>query len=91
MTKKDFIASVSEKTGVSKKDAEKVYDAVFAGIAEQLAAGEKVAVNGFGTFEIRERAARQGINPLTKEKIEIAACKAPGFKAAKALKDSLNK
>lgn len=91
MTKKDFIASVSEKTGVSKKDAEKVYDAVFAGIAEQLAAGEKVAINGFGTFEIRERAARQGINPLTKEKIEIAACKAPGFKAARALKDSLNK
>ena len=91
MTKKDFIASVAEKTEVSKKDVEKVYDAIFAGIAEQLAAGEKVSVNGFGAFEVRERPARQGINPLTKEKIEIAACKAPSFKAAKALKDSVNK
>lgn len=91
MTKKEFIAAVAEQTGVAKKDAERVYDAIFAGIAEQMAAGEKVSVNGFGTFEVRERAARQGLNPLTKEKIEIAACKVPAFKAAKALKDSVNK
>lgn len=90
MTKKEFIANIAETTEVSKKDAEKVYDAIFAGIADQLAAGEKVAINGFGTFEVRERAARQGINPQTKEKVEIAACKAPGFKAAKALKDKVN-
>lgn len=91
MTKKEFIAAVAEQTGVAKKDSERVYDAIFAGIAEQMAAGEKVSVNGFGTFEVRERAARQGLNPLTKEKIEIAACKVPAFKAAKALKDSVNK
>lgn len=91
MSKKDFITLVANKAGVSQKDTEAVYDAIFAEIKDELAAGEKVSINGFGTFEVRERAARQGINPLTKEKIEIAACKVPSFKAAKAFKDSVNK
>lgn len=90
MTKKEFIEIIAEKTNVSKKDAETVFDAVFAEIKSEMIAGEKVAINGFGTFEVRERAARQGINPLTKEKIDIAACKVPAFKAAKALKDAIN-
>lgn len=91
MTKKEFVGIIADKAGVSKKDTEAVYDAIFAEIAASLADGEKVAINGFGTFEVRERAARQGVNPQTKQKVEIAACKAPAFKAAKALKDSVNK
>ena len=91
MTKKEFIEIIAGQTNVSKKDTEAVFDAIFDEIKNEMISGGKVAINGFGSFEVRERAARQGINPLTKEKIEIAACKAPAFKAAKALKDAINK
>lgn len=89
MNKAELIAAVAEKTGLSKKDADKAVSAVFDSIKDALAAGDKVSVFGFGTFEVRERAARTGLNPQTKQKIEIAASKAPAFKAAKALKEAL--
>ncbi len=89
MNKAELIAAVAEKTGLSKKDADKAVSAVFESIKDALAAGDKVSVFGFGTFEVRERAARTGLNPQTKEKIQIAASKAPAFKAAKALKEAL--
>ncbi len=91
MNKTELIAAVAAKAEVSKKDAAAVVDATFACIAEQIAAGEKVQLVGFGTFEARERAAREGLNPQTKEKVTIAACKVPAFKAGKALKDAVNK
>ena len=90
MTKKEFIGVIAEKAGVSKKDTEAVYDALWASIIENLKAGEKVQVSGFGTFEVRERAAHSGRNPATGETIKIAASKVPAFKASKALKDALN-
>lgn len=87
MTKTDLIAAVAEKTELSKKDAEKAVAAVIEAIADGLKAGDKIQLMGFGTFEVRERAAREGKNPATGEKIKIAACKVPAFKAGKALKD----
>ncbi len=89
MNKAELIAAVAEKAGLSKKDADKAVAAVFATITESLAKGDKVTVFGFGNFEVRERAARTGLNPRTKETIKIAASKVPAFKAAKALKDAL--
>ena len=89
MNKAELIAAVAEKAGLSKKDADKAVAAVFAAITDSLAKGDKVTVFGFGNFEVRERAARTGLNPRTKETIEIAASKVPAFKAAKALKDAL--
>ncbi len=89
MNKAELIAAVAEKTGLSKKDADKAVSAVFESVKDALVAGDKVAVFGFGTFEVRERAARTGLNPQTKQKIQIAASKAPAFKAAKALKEAL--
>ncbi len=89
MNKAELIAAVAEKTGLSKKDADKAVSAVFESVKDALVAGDKVAVSGFGTFEVRERAARTGLNPQTKQKIQIAASKAPAFKAAKALKEAL--
>jgi len=92
MNKADMIAVVAEKTGLTKKDSEAAVNAFIAGIEEALVKGEKVQVIGFGTFETRERKARQGRNPRKPgEIIEIAASKAPVFKAGKALKDSVNK
>lgn len=91
MTKKDFVAAVAERTGTSKKITETVIDAVFSEIKDNLIAGEKVAINGFGSFEVRNRGERMGTNPSTKEKVKIPACKAPAFKAAKALKDAVNR
>ena len=91
MNKTELIAAVAEAAGVSKKDAAAVIDATFDTIAAKMAAGEKVQLIGFGTFETRERAAREGHNPLTNEKVTIAACKVPAFKAGKALKDNVNK
>ncbi len=91
MTKTELINVVAEKTGLTKKDSEKALAAVIAGVTEALVKGEKVALLGFGTFEVRERAARNGINPLTKKPITIAATKAPAFKAGKALKDAVAK
>lgn len=73
-----------------KKDAEKAVNAVFASIEEALAKGDKVQLVGFGTFEVRERAARTGRNPQTGEEIQIAASRVPAFRAGKALKDSVS-
>ncbi|MEE1393651.1 MAG: HU family DNA-binding protein [Negativibacillus sp.] len=91
MTKAELINAVAQKTGLSKKDSEKAVVAVIDSISETLAAGEKVALVGFGTFEVKERAAREGINPRTKEKIEIPASKLPSFKAGKGLKEIVSK
>ena len=89
MNKTELVAAIGEKAGTSKKDAEKVVNATFDVISEAMAKGDKISLVGFGTFEVRERAAREGKNPQTGEKIKIAACKVPAFKAGKALKDSV--
>ena len=89
MNKKELIKSVVETTGLSKKDVTVVVDATFDKIVEALENGDSVNIFGFGKFEVRERAARKGRNPLTGEEIEIAASKVPAFKPAKALKDRL--
>ncbi|HHX95795.1 MAG TPA: HU family DNA-binding protein [Clostridia bacterium] len=91
MNKSDLIGSVAEKTDLTKKDAEKAVNAVFQSIEEALAKGEKVQLVGFGTFETKERAARVGRNPRTGDEIAIPATKVPGFKAGKALKESVAK
>ena len=91
MNKTELIAAVAEKTGLTKKDAERVVSATFETIACTLTKGEKVAVSGFGNFEVKTREARVGRNPRTKETIEIPATKLPAFKAAKALKDAVAK
>ena len=89
MNKTELIAAVAEKAGVSKKDAEKVYASFVDVVAGELKKGEKVQLVGFGTFDVKARAARQGINPRTKETITIKATKAPAFKAGKAFKDAI--
>ncbi|MCR6545338.1 HU family DNA-binding protein [Dehalobacterium formicoaceticum] len=91
MNKTDLINSVSEKTEVTKKDAEKLINAVLSSIEEALAANEKVQLVGFGTFEVKERAARVGRNPQSGETINIAAARVPTFKAGKGLKDAVAK
>ena len=91
MTKVELIASVAAEAGMSKKDAEKAVNAALAAITEELKNGGKVSLVGFGTFEVKERAAREGINPRTKEKIEIPSSKLPSFKAGKALKEIVSK
>lgn len=90
MNKTELVAAIAEKTELSKKDAEKALKAFTDVVAEELKNGEKVVLAGFGTFEVSERAAREGRNPLTGETIQIKASKAPKFKAGKAFKDSLN-
>ncbi len=90
MNKQELVTSVAEKSGLTKKDSEKAVNAVFASIEEALAKGDKVQLVGFGTFEVRSRAARKGRNPQTGAEIEIAAAKVPAFKAGKALKDSVS-
>lgn len=89
MTKTDLIAAVAEKAGLKKKDAEAAVAAVLSTVSETLAKGEKVSLVGFGTFEVKERAARDGRNPFTGEAIKIAASKRPVFSAGKALKDQV--
>ena len=89
MNKTELVAAVAEKAGIAKKDADKALAAFVETVQDELKKGEKVTLVGFGTFEVRERAARTGINPLTKAKIEIAASKTPAFKAGKAFKDAL--
>lgn len=89
MNKSELVAAIAEKTGATKKDAENIMSATFDVIAETLAKGDKVSLIGFGNFEVRERAAREGKNPRTGEKIKIAACKVPAFKPGKALKDKV--
>ncbi len=91
MNKVELVAAVAEKAELSKKDAEKAVAAVFAAIEEAVAAGDKVQLVGFGTFEVRERAARTGRNPQTGAEIKIAASKQPAFKAGKAFKDAVAK
>ena len=91
MTKADLINAVAQKTQLSKKDSDKAVAAVLDAITETLAAGEKVSLVGFGTFEVKERAEREGINPRTKEKIVIPASKLPSFKAGNALKEEVSK
>lgn len=91
MTKSELITSIAEKTGLTKKSSEEALGAVIDTIAEALAKGEKVQLVGFGTFEVRERAERTGINPQTREKITIAATKTPAFKAGSALKEAVAK
>jgi DNA-binding protein HU-beta len=87
MNKTELVAAVAEKADLSKKEAEAAVKAFIDSVAEELKKGEKVQLVGFGTFEVSERAARQGRNPQTGETIEIAASKTPRFKAGKALKD----
>ena len=91
MNKSELIAAVVEKTGLSKKDAEKAIKAFEEVVTEELVKGGKVQLVGFGTFEVTERAERIGRNPKTKEEMIIEASKAPKFKAGKALKDAVNK
>ena len=91
MTKTELIAAVAEKTGMTKKDADRVVSATFETIAASLANGEKVQVSGFGIFDTKKREARTGLNPRTKETIQIAASTQPVFKAGKALKDQVSK
>ena len=91
MNKGELVGSVVASTGLSKKDAEKAVAAVIDSITDALKKGEKVQLVGFGTFEVRERAARTGHNPKTNESIQIAASRVPAFKAGKALKDEVKK
>ena len=91
MKKAELINAISEKGGYSKKDAEKALDAFIHIVGESLAAGDKVQLVGFGTFETAKRAAREGRNPQTGKTVKIAASVAPKFKAGKALKDIVNK
>lgn len=89
MNKTELVSVVSEKTEFSKKESAQIVDALFASIEEALAKGEKVQLIGFGTFEVRERAARKGRNPQTGAEIEIPASNVPAFKPGKALKDAV--
>ncbi len=91
MNKVELVAAVAEKAALSKKDAEKAVVAVLGAIEDAVAAGDKVQLVGFGTFEVRERAARTGRNPQTGAEIKIAASKQPVFKAGKAFKDAVAK
>ena len=90
MNKTEIVAAISERAEISKKDAEKALKAFTDVVAEELKKGEKVQLVGVGTFEVSERAAREGRNPHTGETMTIAASKAPKFKAGKALKDAIN-
>lgn len=87
MNKSGLIAAIAEKTDLTKKDTEKVLAAFIETVEDALKNGDKVQLVGFGTFEVRERAAREGQNPATGEKIHIAATKVPAFKAGQAFKD----
>lgn len=88
-SKKDIVERVAENCGLTKKAAETVVAKVFDEIIDTLRDGGEISISGFGKFEVKERAAREGINPATKEKIRIEASRTPGFKAAKALKDAV--
>jgi len=90
MNKAELISKIAEESKLTKKAAEAALEAFVTTVEGALTAGEKVQLVGFGTFEVRQRAARKGRNPQTKEEIKIAASKAPAFKAGKALKDLVN-
>ncbi len=91
MSKAELINLIAEKGDYSKKDAEKALSTVIDAITDSLKKGEKISLVGFGTFEVKERAARNAINPMTKEPISIPAKNVPAFKAGKALKDAVAK
>ena len=90
MNKNELIAAMAEKSELTKKDAGAALDAFVEAVQDALKAGEKVQLVGFGSFEVKNRPARTGINPQTKKPVKIKASKAPAFKAGKALKDALN-
>ena len=91
MNKTELVAAIAEKAGISKKDADAAVAAFVATVTDAMKAGDKVSLIGFGTFEVKARAARTGINPMTKETIQIAAAKVPAFKAGQALKNAVAK
>ncbi|NLK08577.1 MAG: HU family DNA-binding protein [Firmicutes bacterium] len=91
MNKSELITNVAEKSGLSKKAAGEAVEAVLATISEALSQGEKVTLVGFGTFEVRQRAARKGVNPSTGEPIDIPATQVPAFRAGKGLKEAVAK
>ena len=90
MNKTELIAAIAEKAEISKKDSEKALKSFIDVVTEQLKNDDKVQLVGFGTFEVSKRAAREGRNPQTGQTMKIDACKAPKFKAGKALKDAIN-
>ena len=91
MTKAELVNKIAEKGGYTKKDAEKALSTVVGSITDVLTEGDKVTLIGFGTFEVRQRAAKKGINPSTKKPVKIPAKKVPAFKAGKALKEAVAK
>lgn len=91
MNKTELISAVAEKAEMTKKDAEKAVNAILSSVEDALAQGDKVQLVGFGTFEVRERAARKGRNPQTGKEILISATKVPAFKPGKALKEAVIK
>lgn len=91
MNKKELVRAIANNAGITLKDAEIALDSVIDAITDGLNAGEKVQISGFGSFELKSKGAREGINPKTGEKIKIAASKTPTFKFGKAYKDSFNK
>jgi DNA-binding protein HU-beta len=90
MTKSEFVAKVADKAKLKKVDAEKAVNAFLETVSETLKSGEKIIFTGFGSFEVTDRAAKEGRNPKTGEKMQIKASKAARFKAGKALRDALN-
>ncbi len=91
MNKTELVVAIADKAGIAKKDADKALAALIETVETELKKGGKIQLVGFGTFEVRERSARTGINPQTKQQITIAATKAPVFKAGKAFKDAIAK
>lgn len=91
MNKAELVADVADRAGLTKRDAEKAVNAVVDSIEDALTKGDKVSLVGFGTFEVRTRAARTGRNPRTGQSLEISSSKVPAFKAGKALKDTVGK
>ena len=91
MKKSEIVAALADTLDLNRRDAEKAVDVVFDTIADALAAGDKVVISGFGTFEVRTRVARSGRNPRTGEEISVPAQKTPAFKVGKILKDAVNK
>lgn len=89
MQKTDFIKAVAERTGISQKETRQTVDAALEVIAEALKNGQKVTLTGFGTFEVRQRQEREGVNPQTRAKIKIPATKTPGFSASSTLKEAV--
>lgn len=89
MNKNELVTAMAEKSSLTKKDCEAALDAFISSVGDALKNGDKIQLVGFGTFEVRERAARTGRNPRTKEAVEIPASKAPAFKPGKALKETV--